>query len=126
MATMTAHNGPMPVPARITLALDHRGYWGAWVDKALGGEEPMVDEWEDGTRVPTRGQMEKLAELTKMPVEYFYRPFDEAEAAPARTFICDRSRRGENGLTIVESHVGWDGVLMVKELTPPRPPKRQR
>lgn len=122
---MTAHKGPLPVPARITLALDAIGAQGPWVDEFLGGAEPMVDEWETGARLPTPAQVEKLAELTKMPPEYFYRPFDDSWAVPAQTFICDRTRRGENGLTIVESSVGWDGVLNVTELTPPRPPKRR-
>lgn len=46
---MTAHPGPMPVPARVTAALDVAGLWGPEVDLALGGEEPItiVESWID-------------------------------------------------------------------------------
>lgn len=123
---MTDHRGPLPVPARITLALDSRGMWGAWVDEACGVEEPAVDEWESGDRVPTRAQVEALAELTNYPVGFFYRPVEDWEHEPQRIFICERDRRGENGLTIVETHVDWTGVLQVKQLTPDRPARRER
>lgn len=123
---MTDHRGPIPVPARITLALDSRGMFGAWVDEACGVAEPAVDQWEAGELVPTRHQVELLAELTGYPVEFFYRPFTEADAEPWRMFICERDRRGENGLTILETHVDYAGVLQVKQLTPDRPPRRER
>jgi hypothetical protein len=126
VAVVTAHAGPPPVPARITMALDAAGLWGPEVDVALGGVEPMVDEWEAGTRLPTREQVERLAELTTMPVAYFYTPAEEWESRPTRTFICERNRRPENRLTIVESHIDWDGVLHRQELTPPKPPYRPR
>lgn len=122
---MTAHAGPMPVPARITRALDAIGADGPWVDEALGGTEPMVDQWEAGELVPTREQIERLAVLTHMPVAYFYEPAADWEEEPARFFLCDRSRR-KHALTIIESHIGWDGVLQERELTPPHPPLRGR
>ena len=121
---MTDHRHAPPIPARITDALDSIGAEGPWVDEALGGAEPMVDQWEAGELVPTPGQVEKLAELTGFPVAYFYKPVEEWETQPVRTFICNRNRRGENGLTILESHIDWAGVLHVEELTPPRPPYR--
>lgn len=68
--------GKTPVPERITMALDLRQLYGPEVDQALGGEEPMVDEWEAGTRVPDFTQVEALAGLTGFPVKFFY------EAAP--------------------------------------------
>lgn len=120
---MTDHHGPIPVPARITIALDAIDAEGPQVDIDLGGVEPMVDEWEDGTRVPTRAQIERLAEYTGFLPEWFYRPADEL-GGPMRLFICDRGRRGDNGLTILNTHVSWDGVLHVEQETPDRPPRR--
>lgn len=67
----------VPVPYRITTALDARGLYGPEVDRALGGEEPMVDLWESGDLVPTREQVEALAELTGYPVRFFYFPVTE-------------------------------------------------
>jgi hypothetical protein len=63
-----------PTPERITLALDFAGLEGPEVDRALGGEEPMVDEWEAGTRVPSLEQVKALAKLTGWPVKFFYLP----------------------------------------------------
>jgi DNA-binding transcriptional regulator YiaG len=69
--------GRKPVPHRITTALNLMGLYGPEVDRALGGEEPMVDQWESGELVPTREQVELLAELTQYPVHYFYIPIKE-------------------------------------------------
>ena len=63
-----------PTPERITLALDFADLDGPEVDQALGGEEPMVDEWEAGVRVPDLTQVQALAELTGWPVRFFYLP----------------------------------------------------
>jgi transcriptional regulator with XRE-family HTH domain len=123
---VTAHTGPIPVPARITIALDSIGAEGPQVDIDLGGKEPMVDQWEAGELVPTREQIERLAAYTGMTPEYFYLPAQDWESKPTRYFICERGRRPENRLTIVESHIDWDGVLQVCELTPPKPPYRPR
>ena len=64
--------GKAPTPERITTALDMRQMYGPEVDRALGGEEPMVDEWESGERVPDFTQVQALAELTGFPVRFFY------------------------------------------------------
>jgi hypothetical protein len=68
--------GPQPYrdpnPKRITAALDLRDLYGPEVDRALGGEEPMVDQWENGELVPTREQVIRLAHLTEMPTRWFY------------------------------------------------------
>lgn len=66
--------GKTPTPERITQALDLRELYGPEVDQALGGEEPMVDEWESGERVPDLTQIRALAELTGFPVRFFYQP----------------------------------------------------
>jgi len=66
-------NGP-PTPQRITIALDICDLYGPEVDEALGGQEPMVDEWETGQRIPTKEQVQALAVLTGYPVDYFYLP----------------------------------------------------
>lgn len=79
----------VPVPARITMALDARGLYGPDVDTACGAAEPDVDEWESGESVPTRHQVELLAELTHMPVEFFYEPWVEAGVM----IVCQRSGR---------------------------------
>jgi hypothetical protein len=77
--------GKVPTPERITIALDMRDLYGPEVDEALGGEEPMVDEWESGTRVPDFTQVQALAELTGFPVRFFYMPPPEPLAGG---FIC--------------------------------------
>ena len=64
--------GKTPTRERITAALDMRELYGPEVDRALGGEEPMVDEWESGARVPSFAQMQALAELTGFSVRFFY------------------------------------------------------
>lgn len=66
--------GQTPTPERITMALDIQMLYGPEVDRALGGEEPMVDEWESGARVPDFTQVQALAELTGWPVAFFYQP----------------------------------------------------
>ena len=66
--------GKTPTRERITAALDMRELYGPEVDQALGGEEPMVDEWESGARVPNFEQMQRLALLTGFPVKFFYQP----------------------------------------------------
>ena len=101
---MTAHGGPLPVPARITLALDSAQLWGPQVDVDLGGVEPMVDDWEAGKSLPTPAQVKRLAALTGHPTSFFYAPVEEWETVPTRMFMCDRSRR-KYALTVVESHI---------------------
>jgi transcriptional regulator with XRE-family HTH domain len=76
--------GP-PTPERITAALDMQGLYGPEVDEALGGQEPMVDEWESGERIPTREQIEALARLTGWPVKFFYLP---PSSMPGEIFLC--------------------------------------
>lgn len=66
--------GKTPTPERITLALDFADLDGPEVDRQLGGEEPMVDEWEAGVRAPTLEQVQALAKLTGWPVRFFYLP----------------------------------------------------
>ena len=66
--------GKTPAPERITMALDFCGLYGPEVDQALGGEEPMVDEWESGERVPSLQQIQALAGLTGYAVRFFYLP----------------------------------------------------
>lgn len=61
-----------PYPERITMALDAAGLWGPGVDRACGVEEPTVDLWESGERVPTREQVEALAALTGFLPVFFY------------------------------------------------------
>ena len=63
-----------PTPKRITIALNLCELYGPEVDQALGGEEPMVDEWESGVRVPSPAQVQALAEMTGFPVRFFYMP----------------------------------------------------
>jgi transcriptional regulator with XRE-family HTH domain len=66
--------GKTPVPERITTALNLCMLYGPEVDQALDGEEPMVDEWESGDRVPSLTQIQALAALTGYSVRFFYEP----------------------------------------------------
>ena len=66
--------GKVPTPGRITIALDFCDLYGPEVDRALGGEEPMVDEWESGARVPSVADVQALAVLTGYAVRFFYMP----------------------------------------------------
>jgi hypothetical protein len=68
------YTGKAPTPERITIALDFAELYGPEVDQALGGEEPMVDEWESGDRVPTLTQVQALAKMTGFLVRWFYEP----------------------------------------------------
>ena len=74
-----------PNPARITTALDLANLYGPEVDVALGGAEPMVDQWEAGKLTPTRTQMHQLAFLTGFAVDWFYM---ESTPPPDIMFIC--------------------------------------
>jgi hypothetical protein len=76
--------GQTPTPERITMALTLCDLYGPEVDEALGGEEPMVDEWEAGVRVPSVDQMRALAKLTGFPVKFFYLP----PPPPLTGFLC--------------------------------------
>ncbi|MEV0996789.1 hypothetical protein [Nonomuraea sp. NPDC050202] len=86
-----------PVPERITQALDLHELYGPEVDQALGGEEPMVDEWEEGKRVPTLEQIKLLAKLTDYPIRFFYTPMPELKGP---VFIC-RSSGPRKGCEVV-------------------------
>lgn len=94
----------VPVPERITMALDRRGLDGPEVDIALGGAEPMVDEWEAGTRVPTAEQVAALADLTGMLPGFFYQPIPDW-AKTGGAWVCQRSGRGK-GCTFVPPSPG--------------------
>lgn len=83
------YTGQVPTPRRITIALDCCNLYGPEVDAALGGEEPMVDEWEAGERVPTAKQIQALAKLTGFAAWTFYLPPPEPITSG---FIC-----GEDG-----------------------------
>lgn len=72
--------GRDPNPARITMVLDAAGLWGPEVDRACGVEEPTVDLWESGELVPTRQQVEALAELCGVTPVLFY--LDDPPAGP--------------------------------------------
>jgi transcriptional regulator with XRE-family HTH domain len=73
-----------PNPARITIALNAAGLYGPEVDRACGVEEPTVDLWESGELVPTREQVEALAELCGVTPVTFY--LDDPPAGPI--WIC--------------------------------------
>lgn len=127
---MTAHGGPLPVPARIALALNAIGAEGPDVDIACGTWEGNpagdVDAWEAGEAFATPVQIAKLAAYTGHPVGWFYQPIPDELAKPHRVFICERGRRPENALTVVESRIGWDGVLEINEIVSPKSPHRTR
>jgi hypothetical protein len=68
------YTGRVPTPERITIALDIQMLHGPEVDRMLGGEEPMVDDWESGALVPDFPQIQALANLTGFPVKFFFKP----------------------------------------------------
>lgn len=83
-------NQGLVVPCRITAALDMRKLYGPEVDIACGAREPDVDRWEEGTLYPTWEQLQKLADLTQVPLGFFFVP---ATSAPSRVWLCNRARR---------------------------------
>lgn len=78
------------VRQRITQALDYRGFHGAWVDEALGVEEPTVDQWESGELAPTPAQITRLAVLTNFPEGHFYKEW--VPMLLENVFVCGRDR----------------------------------
>lgn len=100
----------IPVPARITIALDIRHLDGPEVDLACGAREPDVDDWEAARKVPSHEQIILLAALTRFPVEFFYRPVSETERARRRVFVCDRTKR-KHGLTVVVTWIDERDVI---------------
>jgi transcriptional regulator with XRE-family HTH domain len=82
----------VPYPRQITAALDLHSLYGPEVDRACLAEEPAVDEWEAGRAVPTWEQLSALAELTGMPMSFF---FAEPPAEIGPTFMCNRGRGGK-------------------------------
>jgi transcriptional regulator with XRE-family HTH domain len=100
-----------PTPERITAALDIRGLYGPEVDEALGGEEPMVDEWESGERVPTKEQVRALARLTDFPVTFFYLP---PPPALSGAIFC-----GDDGCQSLDTEADVTSSLPPHPATPP-------
>ena len=78
-------------PRAITAALDARALYGPEVDRACGVEEPAVDQWEAGQLYPSWEQVQALARLTGVGVQFFTRPFD---AEVTGGFLCRRRGRG--------------------------------
>lgn len=89
------HERGIPNRYRITLALDAAGLYGPEVDEACAADEPAVDRWEDGTLEPSPYQLALLANLTRMPLSYFY--LGDPPMAPAGSggWVC--TRRKVNG-----------------------------
>lgn len=80
-------------PKRATLALDAAGLYGPDVDRACGTYEGNpdgdVDGWELGESVPTPEQVALLAELTRLPVDYFYAPLPPGTET-GKIIVCGR------------------------------------
>lgn len=94
-------------PERITQALDMCDLDGPEVDIACGGVEPMVDEWEAGTRVPTLDQLGRLSFLTGFPVGFFYRPPSDSVFVG---YIC-----GSSGCEFVDERTAAPVVSLAKD-----------
>lgn len=85
-------------PWRITQALDAAGLEGPEVDEKCGGQEPMVDEWEEGVRYPTWEQLLKLATLTEVtPAMFMVKPGQDPIPAKSTSmrFHVDLEDEGE-------------------------------
>jgi hypothetical protein len=95
-------------PERITAALDIRGLYGPQVDVDCGGREPMVDQWEAGTRTPTQDQLERLSLLTGFPIGFFYQP--PPACGPFVGYIC-----GRGGCEYVDMRPGAPVAPIVKD-----------
>ncbi|WP_037165066.1 hypothetical protein [Rhodococcoides fascians] len=87
---VTTAGDRVPVPYRITAALDLADLHGPAVDAALEVREPTVDNWEAGTLRPSPADVERLSKLTGFAVEWFYRPAPD----PFVGFLCSRGRGG--------------------------------
>ncbi|HET9656674.1 MAG TPA: hypothetical protein VFP72_15065, partial [Kineosporiaceae bacterium] len=110
------YEGRTPYPARITSALNRADLYGPDVDVALGGVEPMVDEWETGASVPTWPQLLKLAEMTGVAVGWF---FKEPPESPSHGFICQRSGPGKGCSPLTVTVDGQDAsVTTLREPDP--------
>ncbi len=93
-----------PTPRRITMALDLAGLFGPEADARLGVEEPTVDQWEAGQVVPTREQLQRLADLAGVTLAWLYRP---APNPLGPMFLC-----GEGGCEVVDDRPAADVVTM--------------
>jgi hypothetical protein len=84
----------LPVPSRITMALDITEAEGPVVDQLLGVAGPNgedlgdVDRWETGDLIPTVAQLVRLSECTHFPPEFF---FNNETPEMSVAFICNRS-----------------------------------
>lgn len=87
----------LPVPARISMALDMGGHEGPEVDLAVGTFEGNpagdVDLWECGLASPDEEQVRLLAELTGFPVEWFHKQMEPGPLV-GRMTICWTDSRG--------------------------------
>ncbi|MFG1976978.1 hypothetical protein ACGFJC_47265 [Nonomuraea fuscirosea] len=108
----------VPVPFWITTALNARALDGPEVDRALGGEEPMVDLWEEGKLRPTPQQIEALAKLTLYPVAYFYQPAPDG----GRAWLCRRSGPRATRCQTIEMGPGPAPATATAMEEPPRQP----
>lgn len=127
MATFPPGGRRLFVPAWATIAMDARGLEGDQVDHDLGVWESPTGAWEpgtyvdrieDGSLVPGFCVVLKLAEMTRVPPEFFYQPI---EIGPqfGPVFMCDRSKR-KHGLTIATSWVDENGVYHSEYYEPSR------
>ncbi len=90
----------LPVPARITMALDLGGHEGPEVDLAVstfeGNPAGDVDLWECGLASPSEEQVRLLSTLTGFPVPWFYKPMEPGPllGGDGRMWICWTDGRG--------------------------------
>ncbi len=89
----------LPVPARISMALDIGGHEGPEVDLAVGTFEGNpagdVDLWECGLASQNAEQVKLLADLTGFPVEWFHKPMEPGPLlGEGRMWICWSDSRG--------------------------------
>lgn len=123
--------GAVPVPERITAALNLRGLYGPKVDIDAGTFEGNpdgdVDMWEDvdDPRLPNEEQVRLLAELTDFPRAFFYEPWS---ALPMRGWMCFAGRGGceqidDDGRPVPPAREAGQGVLFAPP-DPADPPPR--
>jgi hypothetical protein len=96
------------------MALDSRGLHGPDVDPAcgtwVGNPDGDVEAWENADAVPSPAQLVALAELTRYPIAWFYRPLPAGPLLGGPVHVCFTNRR--KSVVLAPDVVDERGVLL--------------
>jgi Zn-dependent peptidase ImmA (M78 family)/DNA-binding XRE family transcriptional regulator len=81
----------IPTPSRVVLARTRRGLTKAKLAKRAGISTRTLYEIEAGRAIPTRETVEAIAEATRFPMDFFYRPDIESPTPSVASFRSLRS-----------------------------------